>query len=79
MPTSAPRPREAADENGDAVMLTTAAGRRGRAHYGEGIAKPVRLGALLAALILVSVTINGLVIAVDGSLRQAASAVELAR
>jgi hypothetical protein len=41
----------------------------GQANHGERITKPARLGVLLAALILASVTINGLIIAADSSLR----------
>jgi hypothetical protein len=55
-------------------MFTTATGLRGQANHGERIAKPVRLGVLLATLILASVTINGLIIAAtaafDSPLRQ---------
>jgi hypothetical protein len=51
-------------------MFTTAIGLRGQAKPERHIAaKPVRLAALLGALILVSVAVNALIIIADSNLR----------
>jgi hypothetical protein len=69
----------AADQTGgEQVMFTTAIGLRGQAK-GHVPSKTPRAAALLGVLILVSVAVNGLIVVVDGSLRQPASTVELAR
>jgi hypothetical protein len=58
--------------------VTTAIGLGGQAK-GHVPSKTPRAAALLGVLILVSVAVNGLIVVADGSLRQPASTVELAR
>ena len=59
-------------------MFTTAIGLRGQARpERHTAAKPLRLAALLGALILVSVAVNGLIIIADTNLRQRSPVTEI--
>jgi hypothetical protein len=59
-------------------MVATAIGLRGQARpERHTAAKPLPLAALVGALILVSVAVNGLIIIADGNLRQRSLTTEI--
>jgi hypothetical protein len=72
------RPRMAAHINKwRSVMFTTALGLRGQAQRKGWIpTKTVRVAALLGALVLMSITVNALIVVADGTVRQRSSASE---
>ena len=58
-------------------MFTMALGLRGQAqHKGWMSTKSVRLAALLGALVLMSITVNALIVVADGTVRHRSSASE---